>query len=446
MLSRALNQPALMKDAENRLDQWMRYVSQQGIDEFNSPCYAAVNIYALEFLWKYTPKSAASLSAKAAQALDYLYADVFQNWHWEGSIGAGTHSRAYPCDRLDGTSLVALLVYKQCGSTLRCPASCFDYNFVVNDYCVPAPVRALARKEGRPPLWLRASHPVHGTSERVERSLYMVPEVSLGTQTGHRVNVDQAVPFKITYGGAERSTHASFIRSVPATFEGQFVASPVRFVAHQDGPAAIVLYEADMKDQRTNAYLRLVIEPVEGGALDEVLVDGKPYTRTQLELMPGSVIAWRVANALVAIRLLNGWGVEASEPDRLVPKKYELSYDKNIGLCLHCLLAYKVTKPIGVNDLSCGLAVRVGQVSEFGNLVTLANAMSSWRLDETRKDSTRDVSWQAGGTVQRLLWDSGKNGTIERYTDGRKLGAFPLYESPLINLKSGDPLRVNLSP
>jgi hypothetical protein len=84
-----------------------------------------------------------------------LYADIFQNWHWEAGIGAGTHSRAYDRDRDTGRSLVSCLVFEQCGQPVRQELRPFTYVFAVNDYTVPPHIRAAARKDGLYPFDLR---------------------------------------------------------------------------------------------------------------------------------------------------------------------------------------------------------------------------------------------------------------------------------------------------
>jgi len=443
MLAKTIEQPKLLVEAERRLDQWIAYVSANGINEFNSPCYAAVNIYALEFIWHYAPRSSQRLRSRTQELLDLLYADMFMNWHWNGSIGAGTHSRAYPRDRTSGKSLVCFLVYKQCGGKLRGDIRPFEYNFAVNNYRVPDRIRAYANIEAETPYSLRASHPAWGNrGVRVDRSLYVAPAVSLGTQTGYRANADQAIPFKITYAGSKVDERASFIRPVPAHDTDSRTRGSITFAAHQDEGHAIVLYEADIKGRKRSAYLRLVIEPGAGGMLDEIRVNGKPYERKRRELRPGDTVAWRVHNSLVAIRLLDAWGVRADSPATLVSRGYTLSPTKDVGLCLHGLVAYRPRTPVGLNNLSAGFVVHVAATADFPSLAAMEEAAAGWDIGETHADGRRDIRWRDGDRSWRLAWDGNKNRVTGRYTDGQKLGQFPLYDSPLMHLERGDPVRV----
>lgn len=449
MIGRATEQPLLIRDAERMMDTWIRYVSRNGINEFNSPTYAAVNIYALEFMWRFVPASKKSFRKKIKQLLNFCYADIFQNWHWDAGIGAGTHSRAYPRDRLTGKSLISYLIHRQCGGKLRAPARPFEYNFIFSDYTVPAYIRAWARKEKKTPMTLRASHPCWGNRKlRVDRSLYVLEEVTLATQTGYRANSDQAIPFKITYAGsqAKQEERATFITPVPPHDPDSRTRGSITFAHHQEGSQAIVLYEADIKGCREKAYLRLVIDPSkDGDMVEEILVNGKPYTGNRRELKPGSVIAWRVGKAAAAVRLLDAMGVDPGRPVKRIPKNYVLTPVKDAGLCLHCLVCYRPKRKVAVNDLSCGFAVQVAPLSTISSLADLSEQAAEWSIAEKHEHSTRDITWTGGKHALRLRWKGESNRVTVRQTDGRDIGRFPLYESPLIHLKRGGRVRVRTS-
>jgi hypothetical protein len=179
--------------------------------------------------------------------------------------------------------------------------------------------------------------------------------------------------------------------------------------------------------------------------LQETLLNGKPYDRTRRELKSGDVIAWRVAESLVAIRLLDGWGVDAEEPNALVPAGYAMSPTAEVGLCLHGLVCYRPQKPVAVNHLSCGFAVHIGTVKAFGSLAKLSEAATTWAVTERRTNTTRDITWADGDTTLRLVWD-GAQSRATRYTNGQDVGPFPRYESPLIRLKPGEAPRAVPAP
>ena len=428
MLSRALGDASLEADGARRIDQWIALTARDGLSEYNSPCYNAVDVYALEWIYHYAADEA--LRRKVAQCLDYLYADVFQQWHWEAGIGAGTHSRAYDRDRDTGRSLVSCLVFKQCGQPLREFRRSFIYVFAVNDYPVPARIRAVARKEGMYPFRLR--YRILRGERAVDCALYMTPQFSLGTQTGRRPS-HQDLPLKITYAGTKCERRSSYITPVPTS-------GHAKIASLQQGPLAIVLYEVDLKDSGLDrGYLRLNIEPHDGGMCDEVIVAGRPYDRSKLALEAGSVIGWRVNETLVALRLLEARGIGRDRPDERAPCSYHLGPVRDAGLCLDCLLAYKPPKPVAVNNLSCGFAVACATTREHKSLADFLRAFADWAVTEKVDGPRREIDWRAGSTRLELAWDGASNRIVSQKVDGRPLASQLRYDSPLIRLADGDP-------
>ena len=396
-LGRALNEPRLEEDGAGRIDRWIAFTAVNGVTEYNSPCYNAVDIYALEWIHHYATDD--KLRRKVAQCLDYLYADVFQHWHWEAGIGAGTHSRAYDRDRDTGLSLVSCLVFKQCGQPLRQPLRSFLYVFAVNDYPVPARIRAAARKEGMYPLWMR--YTIGRPATAVDCSVYMTPRFSLATQTGRRpVYNDRPlwdIPLKITYAGSKVERRASYIAP-----QADDRARPGGRPAARR--RAIVLYEVDLKGSGLDTgRMRLDIEPSEGGMCDEIIVAGKSYDRSTLSLEPAAVVGWRVADTLVAVRLLQSRGRDPERADERGPVSYRLGPVPDVGLCLDCPLA-QPPGPVAVNDLNCGFLVACSTTREHSSLTEFLETFAGWTVRETLDKGIREIDWQAGNERLQLGW------------------------------------------
>lgn len=428
LLGRALDDASLQADGAGRIDRWVAFTARDGVPEYNSPCYAAVDVYALEWIHHYATDAA--LRRTVAGCLDFFYADIFQHWHWEAGIGAGTHSRAYPKDRLSGRSLVSCLVFKQCGQPMREPRRSFFYVFAVNDYPLADRIRAAARKEGMYPFTarrrvLRGARAVHCTT-------YVTPQFSLGTQTGRRPS-HQDIPFKITYAGTKTDRRSSFITPVPAS-------GHAKVAALQHGPLAIVLYEVDLKDSGIDrGYLRLNIEPRDGGMCDEIIAAGRVYDRSNVALQAGSVFGWRVGETLVALRLLDARGIRPDQPDRRASVGYALYPVRDAGLSLDCLLAYKPPKPVAINSLSCGFAVACATTREHKSLAAFLRTFGEWPVTEKADGARREIDWRAGATRLELIWDGAGNRVVSQKVDGRPVAAELRYDSPLIRLKDGDP-------
>ncbi len=307
----------------------------------------------------------------------------------------------------------------------------FLYVFAVNDYPVPEQIRAMARKEKLVPLSLRTR--IHESGETVESSLYLTKGFSLASQTGRRSLYEDRpiwdIPFKITYAGSKTERRASFITPKPTT-------NHVTVAALQEGPVAIVLYEADLKDSEQRvARLRLDIEPRDGGMCDEIVVAGRPYDHSAIEIQPGTVIGWRVAGTLVAVRLLRSRGLKSGQPDSV---GYCLGPVAEGGLCLDCPLADESSTPVRHNDLNAGFAVACSTTAEHSSLAEFLKIFGDWPLIEKTEPAERDIRWQAGTTAMALQWSSAGNRIIERSINGQPVTFRLLYDSPSMHLAEGD--------
>jgi hypothetical protein len=80
------------------LDEWLAYTAENGIYEFLSPTYYAVDFENLSLIAHLSKRE--YIRKKAVRALDYLWTDVALNWYAPSSRLGGTHSRDY--DRLTG--------------------------------------------------------------------------------------------------------------------------------------------------------------------------------------------------------------------------------------------------------------------------------------------------------------------------------------------------------
>ena len=431
MLGRALGEEELERDGADRIGRWIQYTAENGISEYNSPCYNAVDVYALEWIYHYATD--ATLRRQVSRCLNYLYADVFQQWHWEAGIGAGTHSRAYDRDRDTGRSLVSCLVFKQCAQPLRERMRSFLYVFAVNDYPVPPRIRAAARKERMYPFRMR--YRILQGPRAVECSLYMTRQFSLGTQSGRRSIGDNRpfwdLPFKITYAGSNTERRSSYITPIPTT-------AHTKIASLQHGPAAIVLYEADLANSKLDtAVMRLNIEPAAGGMVDEMLVGGQAYDGRPVSLSPGTLIGWRVGRTLVAMRLLEarttasiGTAPRSSAPYRLGPVS-------GAGLCLDGLLTPQPASAGNGNNLNCGFVVACATARHDTTLADFLQTIRAWTVKEKVTSTERAVDWRTADARLEWTWDSAANRVVAESIHGTPVDRRLRYDSPLIRLADG---------
>lgn len=94
----SLDLPALAEEGYRMLDQWVAYTWENGVSEFLSPTYTAVDLENLSLVRNLAGRTEGR--ALAESALLYLWNDVFVNWYAPSVRLGGAHSRDY--DRLTG--------------------------------------------------------------------------------------------------------------------------------------------------------------------------------------------------------------------------------------------------------------------------------------------------------------------------------------------------------
>lgn len=192
MLGEYFNQPILAQEGHKILRDWIVYTYQNGLCEFLSPTYYAVDIENLSLIYHLT-KNAESREI-AAKALDYIWTDIAVNWYEPSQRLGGTHSRDY--DRLYGHNAIDQLVERAGWSDIEAvgePASS-----VISYYSfVPPP--ATIRKYLTAPL-PRFVYERWGEQEYQRASNYYHGNFSVASAESNYYNMDKT-PLVINLGG-----------------------------------------------------------------------------------------------------------------------------------------------------------------------------------------------------------------------------------------------------
>ncbi|MEK6795635.1 MAG: hypothetical protein AABZ39_12720 [Spirochaetota bacterium] len=97
-LGEILSDKDATEEGYRTLNEWLAFTYQNGITEYLSPTYYAVDMENLVLIHKYAKRADARDAAKAA--LIYLWTDIMANWYVPSGRIGGAHSRDY--DRLYG--------------------------------------------------------------------------------------------------------------------------------------------------------------------------------------------------------------------------------------------------------------------------------------------------------------------------------------------------------
>jgi len=223
LLSDILNDQAALDTALCDWDAWIEEVSLNGITEYNSPCYTAVDIYALEGILEASPTE--EFRRQATRMLEYLWIEFCMNYHAGAQCLTGPMSRAYPWDNLYGSGLSAVLAYQHFGIERKAfdtdgGLTPFVVNFAVHDYVVPDHILKIAL-EKTSPLTVSGKIPRKGISW----TNYLESNFAVGSQTGHYG--PQEIPVFIAYRTKHERCSVFFKSDPPATLASSQEANTI---------------------------------------------------------------------------------------------------------------------------------------------------------------------------------------------------------------------------
>lgn len=209
-LAAILGEESARREALSDWDDWVAEVSQHAIDEYNSPSYTAVDLYALEGILDAAPNE--GFRQQVEKMLAYVWTEFAANYHAGIKCLTGPMSRAYPCDYLYGNGLSAVAAFQQFGSEVASLDSDggltpFVVNFAIRRYVVPDAIRAIALDKTWPVL-IRGSVPGRGISW----TNYLDRDFALGSQTGYYET--QEMPVFLAFR-TRRKRRSLFFKSEP---------------------------------------------------------------------------------------------------------------------------------------------------------------------------------------------------------------------------------------
>lgn len=293
-LAAILEDTAARQNALADWQAWVAEVSQHGITEYNSPCYTAVDLYALAGILDAAPDPA--FRRQVEVMLEYVWTEFAANYHAGARCLTGPMSRAYPSDYLYGNGLSAVIACQQFGTNVASFDSNggltpFVGNFAIRHYVVPALIRAMALEKERP-VTVRSYVP----SRDIRWTNYLDRDFALGSQTGYYGS--QEMPLFLAFR-TRRKRRSVFFKSDPPLAALTSVQDAGRVLGAFALPAGPNAARHDTA-ARTAATVRLCLGPVR--SLRQHLAPGDALTPKRAAFDASRCLALDLGSVYLGIR------------------------------------------------------------------------------------------------------------------------------------------------
>jgi hypothetical protein len=195
LLGQALGDGAATQKAEQQFDAWFDYTRRNGIHEFDSPTYYAVDLDSLVEGFRYAAKP--EDRRKFEQALDYLWTDIAASFLPSAHRLVGPYSRDY--DFLRGRGGMDVWLTEAGWASISSKSLDFEKTYVLDNarsggYRPKAATAALSRKLPREVISSWDDNPRHA------RFLWMDRGIALGCTSGDYNAQDKL--FNVTFAGS----------------------------------------------------------------------------------------------------------------------------------------------------------------------------------------------------------------------------------------------------
>jgi len=327
-LGNLLSLGAVLNDADARaeglamLDEFIRHTRADGIGEFASPTYSAVQMSALELLVNVERDPA--VRARVRALLDYFWADLAAGYYPPTAVLAGAYSRVY---NFLATDENVNQLYYRAGLRAAAPPKPLLTNDQIliwanarlGGYAPPALALDLARQ---PERFVRARY---GDAPGQDRALYITPRFAIGS--AGTFYGPQSRALSVILGARADLPFITLAADVHDSPYGK-----VRLLDSSGHPKPRVLAPALACVQERGAVLALLDlapalraekEPVASVATSLVVplqagriaIDGRPVdpaAKDPLPVAPGSVLIVREGGAAVAVRIFAADALDGS--------------------------------------------------------------------------------------------------------------------------------------
>lgn len=425
-LGQYLDNDASLERGRRQWTSWQDYTASNGIHEFDSPTYYAVDLGDLTLAFRYIKDPA--IHAQIASVLDYYFTDIANNFFLPGHRLAGPHSRdynfLYGSGGIDFTLFVEGLLNDSKNMT-----DIFLEKADVIDNDRPGGYHPSPQILRQSTLFNRIVQSRWDEDTGRYRYVYLTPAFALGTTDGAYGAQDKL--FTADYASSQPVITTSVVidtsgepyglaKQADGTGHAKPTHLPTNLSSVQEKNTALLVY--DLNPSRHDAGLPLTTNLLLPSTASEVLLDDTPVQLSaDFDAVGhiGSVIAVRQENSCFAATI---WHVDTLQG---LPPSLHLKADARgleHGVFRFVIDHGRVANALGpVDHLHVGVLVRMEQCADGRGLKQLAEIVRTATFTVTSDKSTWSAIAQLKDLQLALTEDLRKRLPITRTINGEEM-------------------------
>jgi hypothetical protein len=428
LVGEAAGDDAAAAEGYANLDEWMAWTRLEGICEFDSPTYYAVDLSSLATGCRYAARPAARANFKAI--LDYLWRDIAANFFPARGSLSGPHSRDY--DFLRGEGALDVYLY----------AEGFRDSQNLQKLDLEKALLLEATAAYQPPAGSldSARVPEKVVMQRwnllpaAQRYNYVTPDFAIGSTSGDYGPQDRL--FSVELGG---SNTLPVISVVPDVYDQPYGLQkikggdghgkprhiPLHLTAVQQKGAALLMLDLDpRKETDFGTFATNVILPADAG---ELVLNGHPICVSPSlaeRAKVGALVGVKEGNAGVVIRVFLADGCAGQMPELILKADPEGLRKGALRLAIY---HYRGSaQPLSENHVRVGLLVIAARCETDGAFATLIEKAGKAAIDEEDSDGIWKVRVALGDLTLEAARDLDRRSILYRRVNGKEVEFPPL--------------------
>lgn len=415
-----------VQEASNMLQQWLTLCRTNGIHEYASPTYSAVQINCL--CSAYLCTGHAELKPQLKAGLDLLHASLLAGYFPGQQDLAGSHSRTY--DSLYDTGgvdqnyfLLGLRMLPP-GKGIFADSLGAYLNNVDGGYTPGPEILSLAAMPQRTILesW--------GDQPGQDRYTFITPEFAIGSSSGWSGAQDQQIAVQLAQPQAEIITsHLAAISVVADSLDAPFgkvlekdrsghnkpnhLRDNLAVVQHEGMVLALMDLSPGLTGEPVKSVATNILLPLRA---QKIVVDGQPFSSRTLPATLGSVVGIRHGNAGVAVRIFAAEGLAGQQPT-LALKADGSEWGVGRLVAYH----YQREPRTFTGPVRAGVLIVAGKCETDAQFAALMDQVRTARFSgDDKSTASWDVTANVGGHVLESELSLKTGGPIARRVDGHE--------------------------